>query len=440
MPQNFMINSTYEFIEICKSTVNPQYLASLDVESLFTNVPVKDTIEIILKHVYNHNTIPAPSIPKAIMEKLLLICTTKSAFRNVNGQLYIQKDGVSMGSPLGPTIASYYMCELENNALSTLRCKPIIYCRYVDDCFLVINNIKELLSLKNFFEVNSVLKFTYETEIKKRLPFLDVLITRSPDSLKTTVFNKKTNTNECINFKSICPLKYKTAVIKTFLHRAHHVCSDWESFHIEMVRIKQVLINNGFPITLVDANIKLFLNNAYNRPENTSSELPPIVLYYRNQFTSSAKTDEGNLRKLLLKHVHPSAKYQDLHLRIFYKNKKLKSLFISNKIYNSNAKSHVVYQFSCPRDGCNSSKYIGYTTCSLAKRFYTHVQTGAIRDHNRVVHSTKPLTQLLLASTTVLYQGTNKNDLTIAESLLIQQHRPELNQQDEGMKRVLKIF
>jgi hypothetical protein len=440
MPQNFMINSTFEFIEICKSTVNPQFVASLDVESLFTNVPVKDTINIILQCVYNHNTLPAPKIPKSIMEKLLIICTTKSAFRNVNGQLYIQKDGVSMGSPLGPTIASYYMCELENKALSTLTCKPKIYCRYVDDCFLVIDNIKELISLKNYFEANSVLKFTYETEIHKQLPFLDVLITRTTDSLKTAVYSKKTNSNECINFTSICPLKYKTAVIKTFLHRAYSICNSWETFHLEIIRIKQVLTNNGFPIRLVDTNIKQFLNNKTNRLQQTSSELPPVIFYYRNQYTSNAKPEEDQLRKLLAKHVYPSAEHQDLQLRIFYKNKKLKSLFISNKIYKSNAKSHVVYQFACPRDGCNSTKYIGYTTCSLAKRFYTHVQTGSIRDHNRTVHSTKPLTQALLSSTTVLYHGTNKNDLTIAESLLIQQLRPDLNQQDEGMKRVLKIF
>ena len=44
-------------------------------------------------------------------------------------------------SPLGVTFASYYMTDLENKIFEndpTL--KPTIYCRYVDDCFLVIES------------------------------------------------------------------------------------------------------------------------------------------------------------------------------------------------------------------------------------------------------------------------------------------------------------
>jgi len=63
MPKEHMINSTNEFIEITKTVSNPKMLASLDVVSLFTNVPVHDTIEIILNNVYNHPNLPAPNIP-----------------------------------------------------------------------------------------------------------------------------------------------------------------------------------------------------------------------------------------------------------------------------------------------------------------------------------------------------------------------------------------
>ena len=55
MPKKFMIGSTFEFIMISKTIKKPKLLASLDVESLFTNVTVLETIEIILNNVYNND-------------------------------------------------------------------------------------------------------------------------------------------------------------------------------------------------------------------------------------------------------------------------------------------------------------------------------------------------------------------------------------------------
>ena len=64
-----------------------------------------------------------------------------------------------MGSPLGVAFANLYMCNLENNILQTQpSLKPTIYCRYIDDIFLVTPNIQQLQLLKNVFEQNSASK------------------------------------------------------------------------------------------------------------------------------------------------------------------------------------------------------------------------------------------------------------------------------------------
>ena len=52
MPKKFMNEKTFEFIMISKTIKEPKLLASLDVESLFTNVLVLETIKIILNNVY----------------------------------------------------------------------------------------------------------------------------------------------------------------------------------------------------------------------------------------------------------------------------------------------------------------------------------------------------------------------------------------------------
>ena len=157
IPTKYIISSTQEFMHTLKSTANTGILASLEVESLFTNVPVIETIEIIINRAYNHETLSPPAITKTSLEQLLLICTTETPFQDNNGDMYIQVDGVSMGSPLGPLFANFYMAELENN---------------------IIPYRKSTINLlKTKFEEASVLQFTYEIEKHNELTFLDVNIT-----------------------------------------------------------------------------------------------------------------------------------------------------------------------------------------------------------------------------------------------------------------------
>ena len=115
MPKKYMVDSTHEFLRLVQCANVRGIMGSLDVESLFTNVPIERTIEIILQNVYHSTNLAAPSsIPEKTMKELLRLCTTGTPFRAIDGELYLQKEGVMMGSPLGPTFANYYMCHLEN--------------------------------------------------------------------------------------------------------------------------------------------------------------------------------------------------------------------------------------------------------------------------------------------------------------------------------------
>lgn len=133
-----MVESTSEFMAIINSINVAPIIASLDVVSLFTNIPVMETIQIILNNVYDNPVLAPPTIPRKIMFELLQICTTKNPFKTSTGEIFIQVDGVSMGSPLGPLFANFYMANLENNILKETDSKPLTYCRYVDDIFIVI--------------------------------------------------------------------------------------------------------------------------------------------------------------------------------------------------------------------------------------------------------------------------------------------------------------
>ena len=81
--------------------------------------------------------------------------------------MYQQREGVAMGSPLGPVIANIFMCELENELVPKLNSKMVCWLRYVDDTFTIIKNekIEDVKNVLNSFHIN--IKFTHEMRLIK---------------------------------------------------------------------------------------------------------------------------------------------------------------------------------------------------------------------------------------------------------------------------------
>ena len=75
-------------------------MLSFAVVLLFMNMPLKDTINIILRRIYEKKEI-STNIPKCETHEFLYLCT-KNAHFTFNNKIYIENDGAAMGSPLGP--------------------------------------------------------------------------------------------------------------------------------------------------------------------------------------------------------------------------------------------------------------------------------------------------------------------------------------------------
>ena len=448
LPKKYQVDSTYEFLTILNDNHSNGMLASIDAENLFSNVPVNGTIDIILQHVYESTTEDPPKIPKHSMEALLRICTTRTPFRNLNGDIYVQREGVSMGNPLGPTFANFYMCDLENNVfLDYPDLKPILYVRYVDDVCIIVDKFDKLVKLKQMFEARSVLTFTYETEVEKKMPFLDVMIGRKTNKFTTSVHVKSTSGDDCINYDSVCPERYKYGVIKSMLHRAYAICGDWNEFDKEVQRLKQLFSNNNYPLYVVENIINSFINSKVMKVEANSQEKTDVTLYFESQMTQNYKQDENQLKAIINSNIRPVAVNDRVKLIIYYKSRKLKNLFIKNNMHNSNqgvsSRHHCVYQYSCDQAGCNSSQtYIGHTTCSILARFRMHTQnSSSIKKHLQSSHQIQRIsTNELLPNVKVLKYSSNKRDLLITEALLIKSLKPSLNSQTEFSDKLLKIF
>ena len=88
-------------------------MASLVVDSLFTNIPLDETINICTESIFNEcDTVEG--LNKSEFKELLSLATKESYFI-FNELLYKQIDGVAMGSPLGPTLANAFLCFYEKS-------------------------------------------------------------------------------------------------------------------------------------------------------------------------------------------------------------------------------------------------------------------------------------------------------------------------------------
>lgn len=163
----FTVKDSFEAVDRIKSIPSDLFdqgyrYVSFDVTSLFTNVPLEKTINIVLDRIYDQNLVQT-KLKKRTLKKLLLEACKKTAF-TFNNVLYEQSDGVSMGSSLGPTLANVIMTELEKALVNRMISSDIamFYIRYVDDTLVLAKpeNFDAILNTLNSFDDN--IQFTID--------------------------------------------------------------------------------------------------------------------------------------------------------------------------------------------------------------------------------------------------------------------------------------
>ena len=90
-------------------------MCSFDIDSLVTNVPLEETIEIVIKNVFGRKR-KINGLSESDFRDLLKL-TTMGTVICFNGNYHKQLNGVAMGSPPGPALANAFLCDHEKNAL-----------------------------------------------------------------------------------------------------------------------------------------------------------------------------------------------------------------------------------------------------------------------------------------------------------------------------------
>jgi hypothetical protein len=423
---------------------------SFDIKSLYTNVPLKEVIDDVAEAVYDDKAVSVFSsklntkksqpqqqnMKKQVFKSFLSKCS-KSIFL-YNGKVYQQIDGLSMGSPLAPILANWFVAMVENKILEDPNIpQPKFYRRYVDDIFAIFRCEADR---DNFFnhlnKAHENLKFTMENmdTSSKSLPFLDVNIRiTSSNEFETKVYQKPTNTGVLLNYTATAPQTWKTAVVKCLLNRAKRVTSSKELLREDISVVKTMFLKNGYPDSFLERIISEFLNNNEKKNDDVSDVDRVNMVTTTDPLKSAYLTLPyiGKASQRLHKRIRTEMLQYKINLKAAYQTTKVGCYFGLKQCIPSLLKSDVVYQFECPLD--EDVRYIGETHRHFFERISDHCSTisskqsqpSAVRNH--ILECSKCSTSDNIVECFSILRTCSGMDILSQEAIYIGKLKPSLN-------------
>ena len=225
-------------------------LFSLDVASLYTNIPIVQGVEVVQSFFNQYPDIDRP-------DNFIILLLRISLFKNdfaFNGKYYRQIKGVAMGKQYAPNFANLYMSRWEEHVLKVLPGpKPKIWLRYIDDIFGIWEgSLKDLLnfiqSINNFDKNIQVSGNTSFSDIQ----FLDLVIFKTQDfRLSFMVYLKPTSSLKLIHPRSLHPKHTKNGVIVSQIVRYLKNCTLQVDFLFHLQFLIVALKEQGYSRTVL---------------------------------------------------------------------------------------------------------------------------------------------------------------------------------------------
>ena len=425
------VKDSFSFVEEITSIKNSNqyYMASFDIKSLFTNIPLEETIQIATDKYFDQQEIPR-MFTKNWFEQFLQLAVKNILFI-FSGKLYSQVDGVGMGTPLGPTFANIFLCHHESNWLNNCpqEFKPKLYKRYVDDIFVLFSDASHVTPFLNYLNLqHDRIKFTSEIEKDNKLHFLDTTITRTNNVFQSSVFRKLTSTGLGLRFDSFVPTSYKINLISCLIHRAYKISSNYFLFTEEIDKLWKYFSGNKYPQQIFQQVLTKYLNDKF-QPKPNIITVPKFDVYIKLQYLGS---HSYHCKKHLIELINRYFPQVNLKI-IFTNNCTIGSFFRFKDKIPRLLTSGIIYKYTC---GQCQSIYIGETQKQLAFRISQHrgisfrtsqplgtVTHSKIRDHS--INSDHPIKE----DNFKIIDSATLSDLRILESIYIHKHMPNLNSQ-----------
>ena len=363
-------------------------LVTMDVRSLYTNIPNEEGIEAI-KSYFQARASPGDRILSKVICTFLRLILMLNNFV-FNGTNYIQINGASMGTKCAPTYASLFMGRFEQQKiLPRIRDKLLLYVRYIDDLFFIWKGSEEDL-LKFLKEVNTLhpsIKFDYEYS-REKVNFLDTTISVIGNKFSTTLYTKPTDRKSYLHSKSYHPQSTKKSIAFSQAARLKRICTEERDFQQHAEKLKLDLINRGYRPSTISEGIERAANLERRtlltyKERNNEERTPLIVTYNRDLPNLKEKLDET--WPLLQINPTKKQKFTAKPIVCYRRNKNLRDIIGQTKIVNNRvARKRTILRGRCApcrsrpdAKCCNhilTTDYFTDQTCE--KRFYIRHKVG----------------------------------------------------------------
>ena len=141
-------------------------LITIDVKSLYTNIPNQEGINASIKHLDKYDT---KGVNKEMMETMLKLILKNNYFE-FNDKYYLQTHGTAMGTTMAVSYANIFMATLEEEILNNARegLTPFEWIRFLDDIFAIwCHGEASLLRFLHYMnKTHHTIKFEYKTPLQ----------------------------------------------------------------------------------------------------------------------------------------------------------------------------------------------------------------------------------------------------------------------------------
>ena len=273
------------YLKVAKDTT----LVSMDVTSLYTNIPQEEGIEIVCRtyETFYGNELP---IPTHFLREMLRLILKENSF-HFNGKNYLQTHGTAMGTKMAVSFANIFMAEVETDIINQSPNKPLIWKRYIDDIFSLWKTNKE--AIRNFTKLaNSfqpTIKFTAEIS-DTEITFLDTCVYKGDRFKKHSILDvrthfKPTETFQYTHFDSCHPPGVRKGFLKGEALRLLRTNSSKAKFDEHIALFKRRLQHRGYPDNLLNmilskVNFSQRMSALQNK-QKTRKRILPFVTEYR---------------------------------------------------------------------------------------------------------------------------------------------------------------
>ena len=250
------IKDSSHMVAILEETRIPKeaLLVTIDVSSLYTNIPQDEGTSACLEAVEASQT---TDLPTNILQALFNVVLKCNIFRFENS-IYAQTQGTAMGTKMAPSYANLFMDRFERSFLANEPIQPLLWKRYIDDILCIWPGTREELDsfLDRLNNAHPTLRFTWSIS-DSRVEFLDLNIFKGPrfnntNCLDLSTHFKKTNTFQYLHYSSSHPRSIFRGLVKGEAIRFLRSNTHAPTFTATKKSLRHHLLSRGYPKSFID--------------------------------------------------------------------------------------------------------------------------------------------------------------------------------------------